>query len=155
MREPLRHRRARPAGRGPQGPGGPPWSPWRCMRCDGPLAEFDVVLAFNANASLGPIGGHPREPTPEPPPPPARVTVAETMQELARATPNVDFGCFHQECNPYAELHPYEMPVVSSAEEWMHWCLHLAAKKWMGRNDLRRLLAFYWEGRREIPPGPS
>jgi hypothetical protein len=49
-------------------------------------------------------------------------------------------------------LEGYEIPAPVNLEEWIGWVSHLFEKIWLSRWDLRRLLAFWWTGRRLDAP---
>ena len=146
-----------------------PQMPWRCMSCAQPLPDDGDVQVFNANPDLGAVGSYPHQPSPDDPPwssSPEHLLAQDhdvaTFSEVAEAQvrdalwlvnrpKNIDFGVYHTRCDPHSDLNPYRIPAVAG-EYWLAWVYHIAAKTWVGKWDLLRLLSFYWRHRDVDPP---
>jgi hypothetical protein len=146
-------------------------SPWICEACHAPITGGQgVVLIFNANPELAPVGSYPFAATPEDPPDihsdatrVARDPNVATRDEREgqiyddvlwslHRRPNISFGAFCAGCHPYAALNPYEIPASASPVTWMAWVQHLHEKTWMSGWDLHRMLGYYFSNR-DLEPG--
>ena len=143
---------------------------WVCQACKQPLRPKGLILIYNANPELGPVGSYPKAASPESDPTeptdtypiatdPPVITADEASQQY-RATlrssqrpANVGFGAYHPGCDPYRrDLDPYWFYAPNRLESWVSWVLHLSENKWMGRSDLLRMLRFWWTHKIEEPP---
>jgi hypothetical protein len=130
---------------------------WKCAVCHKPIAWGDgLVKVFNVDKDLGPVGAYPRKATE------GRYTDTAGGEEQRRARsllemsetvkpvpPNVGFEAYHTECDPSPGRSAYEITVKRAAtlDQWCSWVLHLGDKKWMGREDILRMLAYYFDNR--------
>ncbi len=144
---------------------------WICEKCHKPLTVNDgTILVYNANPAIGAVGSYPLQASPDIPPwvddaehvlsqdlsvgTPKEMAAAQTRDALwaVKRPVNIEFGAFHTDCIPFADSTAYDIPANVTAERWMSWVHHLHEKVWMGKWDLHRMLAFYWNHRGDSPP---
>ncbi|HEY9229584.1 MAG TPA: hypothetical protein VIP11_23240 [Gemmatimonadaceae bacterium] len=144
---------------------------WVCQVCKKPIAADGVIEIINLNIDLGPVGAYPREPTED-----ASASHERFMIELAKEKGipreellvitaedllseedpelNIGFAARHIDCVKDRELQGYWIDTASAntLEKWTAWVLHVQEKNWMGREDLMRMLGFWWTHKGERWP---
>jgi hypothetical protein len=110
--------------------------------------------------------GHPDQPTPDLDatgigdvlPGGGKLIRPEDVPSLMSAIPEarVVFTVVHELCDPAPDKAGYRIPLrrASTLEDWVAWVIHVHEKRWMGRTDLVRMLAFWFSGQRMTLPGP-
>lgn len=130
--------------------------PWQCVYCGKAIADGDGFVELNnTNPDLGSVYGHPIEATPDswsdPPESPLVLKRGSDWVELVerQRVHNIGFRAFHTECNPQRGEQGYFIPVekAQSLGQWCSWVVHLREKVWMGRDDLVRMLIYYFTNR--------
>jgi hypothetical protein len=120
----------------------PPRAPWCCRACGQWIPAMGAVIELMDAREGRSVGGYPKG------------------RGDAGAAHGDDWGLMHSDIAIYA-LHPecvphglegYEIPAPVNLEEWIGWVSHLFEKSWLSRWDLRRLLTFWWTGRRLDAP---
>jgi hypothetical protein len=131
---------------------------WVCEVCHKEIADGDgFILIYNANPTLGDVGGHPVGPSVEPPEPDELVLPSQAAWDYMQAqrdSVGIGFSVSHANCQRNEPEGPYLITTdrASDLDEWCSWVLHLAGKSWMGRDDLVRMLAFWWSHKGISPP---
>ena len=134
---------------------------WVCQTCKQPITDGrGTIEIINTNPELGPVGGYPREATPEVAPvrtDSGFIDTVGTLEVLRDHKSNVDLLVYHTErCDPHPDTDGYHFDVNRAAtlEHWCGWVFHLFDKTWMGRDDVQRLLAFWWDHNGQRLPDP-
>jgi hypothetical protein len=135
--------------------------PWTCSVCKKPIAPGEGTIDIMDAES----GGSPRRPTsdeerltPEaieerrkqgrPTEPPFD---GVGLGELAHNPIQIAFGAYHYECAQKPDMEPYWIAVerAETLEAWCRWVHHLTEKSWMSKDDIARMLAFWFKNRGE------
>lgn len=135
--------------------------PWTCSKCEKPIAtgegSIDVMDAETH--------GYPRRPTSDE----ERLTpeaIEERRKEGRPTQPPFDivglsefednpiqiaFAAVHYDCAPDPDPNPYWIAVerADTLEKWCRWVHHLTGKGWMSKDDIARMLAFWFTNRGE------
>ncbi|TKD12363.1 hypothetical protein [Polyangium fumosum] len=135
--------------------------PWTCSKCKKPIAagegSVDVMDAETGGSPRRPTSSE-RRLTPEaieerqkqgrPTQPPFD---GFSIGELERNPIQIAFGAYHFECVESADMEPYWIAVerAETLEQWCHWVHHLTEKTWMAKDDIARMLAFWFTNRGE------
>ena len=129
--------------------------PWQCTYCGKEIiADQGFIEINNGNPKLGSVHGHPIAPTTEDAPASAGPrSLHAALQKVVEPERNIRFRAFHDRCNPAPTEEGYHFPIGESAtaEQWMRWVIHLGTKTWMGREDLVRMVEFYFINRNLEP----
>ena len=131
---------------------------WICEVCKAEITPTDAgaILVYNTNPEYGAIGTHPVGPTVNPPEP-------EFMQlgskeswdylEAARNAVSIGFSVAHTRCKHSPEGPYFVDPErASTMEAWAGWVWHVGSKTWMGKDDVLRMLGFWWTHKGDGPP---
>lgn len=137
---------------------------WVCQECGKPIENgAGYVDVINTNSKLGKIGGDPRYASPDPdiqvPPdenkeksnPALNFISAEELVKRGAAPQNIGFRVTHTKCGPDTGYN-IDLKRARTLAEWCSWVLHVSGKTWMGKEDTRRMLAFWWEHKGEREP---
>ena len=71
------------------------------------------------------------------------------ISEIADTPPAIAFNVFHARCDDHNEVNPYWFAVerANTLEKWCSWVVHLCEKTWMGKRDVKRMIAFWFRNR--------
>jgi hypothetical protein len=63
----------------------------------------------------------------------------------------IAFAAVHDDYAENAGMEPYWIAVERAAtlQQWCHWVHHLTEKSWMAKDDIARMLAFWFKNRGE------
>ena len=143
---------------------------WICQICQKPAGADGVIEIINVNINLGPIGSYPvmrseesqevserfrAEKARERGISPERFAFSlEDLSDLPLPQCNNDFVVRHVSCTADQANEGYWFATSRAAtlDTWAGWMLHLSEKKWMGRDDLTRMLSFWWSHKGKQPP---
>ena len=129
--------------------GSPPKTrPWICSQCKRPIAKDEgYVLVMDAESF-----GWPQEPTPDELPGTEDENGLRHINVFAEIPPNkIAFDALHRACDPHPNTSPYvlEPERFETLEAWTAVVHHMCDKRWMGKYDIRKMLAFWFENRGE------
>jgi len=130
--------------------------PWSCSKCKQPIKVGEgYILVMDAESN-----DYPRRATPEERPMSAdapaadspdiaTIGSAEIFSPLRIPNPQIEFAAYHFTGDPDPDKDPYGFAVerAQTLESWCGWVHHLCEKRWMGRRDLRRMIAFWFDNR--------
>jgi hypothetical protein len=132
---------------------------WICEVCKGEIDENNRggIIIYNTNPSYGPVGSGPIGPTVEPEEPAELVLPSEEGWNYLRArheAVSIGFSVAHRKCERNESEGPYFIDAerAPTLEAWVTWVLHMQEKAWMGRDDLMRMLGFWWSHKGAVPP---
>jgi hypothetical protein len=134
--------------------------PWTCEVCKKAISAgqgYVVVMDVDSH-------GHPRRPSANEVEftdvaiqerrskgEPTEVALADSylISEVQVPKRQIEFGAFHQDCDPYPGTSAYGIEVqrADTLEAWCGWMHHLCGTGWMGLPDIRDMIAF-WFGNR-------
>lgn len=108
-------------------------SPWTCEICKKPIEKNGIIEIINTNPEHGDVGGLPRE----------------ESDDEASFKPNIKAIVFHKACDPHPESEGYWLGAerADTLADWCAWVHHLSEKTWVSREDLGRLLKFWFSNR--------
>jgi hypothetical protein len=132
-------------------------SAWICEVCKKPIEKDGFVAVYNVDRDVGPIGAYPtRASDNRVEPQDSRVegemprirSLAEVVADK-EPTIRIGFAAYHTKCDPQPERSPYHFPATRAAtlEQWCSWVLHLGDKTWFGREDILRMINYYFHNR--------
>jgi hypothetical protein len=134
---------------------------WICSKCGKPLIDGNGMIdVINANPDLGTVGTYPqRAAAPEEPvehDESGAVDLASLQTRILegmRRPNNVDFVVLHADCRE-GETFGYQIAPsqAQTLDAWVGWALHLCEKTWFGKDELERMLRFWYRGRGKEPP---
>jgi hypothetical protein len=139
-------------------------SRWVCQICKLPIApgEPSTIAIFNSNFVLGPVGSYPIERSPSMRP--ARrlprledeplLETADAELVMARLEPSIEFVVRHGRCKGTDLDDAYSFYPPDTLEEWLAWVAHVGVKGWMGKEDVLRMLSFWWTHQGQRSPEP-
>jgi hypothetical protein len=143
---------------------------WVCQICHKPAPDHCVIEVINSNIDHGSIGGYPVMASEDEQAATERLReqiakergvapehVAFSIDDVTdRLSPqiNIAFVVRHIECTRDQDNEGYWLGAdrANTLGEWAGWVIHLSEKTWMGRDDLVRMLAFWWTHRGDQPP---
>ena len=72
--------------------------------------------------------------------------------EIHRKRTLVTFSVLHRKCDPHSESNSYWFRVESASTlaKWCSWVVHLSEKTWMSKDDIGRMIEFWFKNRGEV-----
>ena len=143
---------------------------WICQVCDETADQDAFIEVINTDIDLGPIGSYPVRSSEPADAATERLRVklasecgaapemvaltAEDLANLEEPEQRIAFVVRHSRCTADREIQGYwfETDRAKTVEDWVAWFLHVSGKTWMGKEDLKRMLAFWWTHKGEQPP---
>lgn len=135
--------------------------PWTCSKCGKPIAAGEGSVDVMDTET----GGSPRRPTSNE----MRLTPEAIEERRKQGRPTeppfdgiglfelehnpiqVAFAAYHYDCASEPDPNPYWIAVerAETLQQWCHWVHHLTEKSWMAKDDIARMLAFWFKNRGE------
>ena len=130
-------------------------SRWNCDVCKRPITAGAGYVSILAVSDDGAIGGYPQVATPDETLPASvasqslQLVSAADVEVLGHTTPRIAFRVTHTKCDPDPCGYGYDIGVtqVNTLFGWLAFVAHVGEKMWMGKADVVRMLALWWENR--------
>lgn len=74
---------------------------------------------------------------------------AADLAKLEAPKPQIEFAAYHHACDPDPNKDPYWFDIerAPTLKSWCGWVHHLCGKTWMGKQDVERMLTFWFKNR--------